>query len=142
MKGNPTMRSTLDVYAQQYADQLTPETKKILVRLADHVLKLVSAAYEADLEVEMRYRDPFTPKVVGLELPPARGEDPSGFRTRMRHNEPALNTLSDAELDVACDVVGRLYAEGHAAGEYLAERHEYLTEEERERMSIIAGWAL
>jgi hypothetical protein len=140
---NPTMRSTLDVYAQQYADQLTPETKQILVRLADHVLKLVHRAYEADFKVMdnvMRERaERREPTPDPLQLLP---RDPSSFRARMRGNEPALGTLSDEELDVAIDVLSHLHAEGHAAGEVLAEEDEYMTEEKRERMSAIARWAL
>src|SRR5262245_56624019 len=130
------MRSTVEVYTQHYADRLTPETKRILVRLTDHVLKLVSAAFEADFNVmddmmrERAERGEPTPDPSQL-LP----RDPSSFRARMRRNESALNTLSDAELDAAIDVVSHLHAEGHAAGEYIAEHGEHMPAEECERMS-------
>jgi len=124
------MRSTLEVYTQQYANQITPETKQILVQLADHMLRLVRKAYETDLERE------------GLTQDTLSNLNDSDFRARLRRNEPALNSLSDEELDVAFNITQHLNAEGHAAGECYAERHEYMTAEERERMSIIASWAL
>lgn len=138
------MRSTSEIYTQQYATRLTPETKQILARLSDDVLRLVHAACEAEGETERAAWEAEADHAAcdaGPDGVLPRYEDPSGFRTRMRRNEPALNSLSDEELDVALDIVCHLGTEGHAAEEYFAESHEYMTKEERERMSIIASWA-
>ena len=108
------MRSVLQYYTWRFTDQLTPEEKQILARLSDNVYRLVRAAFE----------------IAQDQLSPPDGllpgyEDHSGFRTRVRRNEPALKSLSDQELDVMLDAVRRLGPDGYAYEEALAvlEKH-------------------
>ena len=78
----------------RYADRLT-RRRTILARLPDDVFQLAYAALFDGDEIE--------------DLPPYNDEDipewQAQVRSRMRRNEPALNSLSDEELDVAFAVV-------------------------------------
>ena len=125
-----TMRSAIEFYTQKYGDQLTPKAKQIIARLPDGVFKQVRAAFDAGL---------WTPGALDYVSP--EYEDPRDCRARMRRNEPALDALSDEELDIALDVVCCLGRDGHAAEEAIDATGEYMSDEERERMWSIACWA-
>jgi hypothetical protein len=79
----------IEQWRARYADRLTPEGKQILASLSGDVIQLAYAAVSADQ----------------ILAPPDNDEDlfewQAEVRTLMRENVPALNSLSDVELDVA-----------------------------------------
>ena len=100
---NRRAHPVLEYYTWRFTDQLTPKEKQILAAMSDDLYKLVRAAFEMA-------QDQLSPP-DGL-LPGY--EDHSVFRTRVRRDEPALESLSDQELDVALNAVRRLGSDGHA----------------------------
>jgi hypothetical protein len=95
-KAKQTMKqSALDMYTPRYADQLPPKAQQILAQLSDNVVQLAfDAAYSDDDEMS----EPF----------PANDEDRLAYwarqraraRAQLRREVPALNALSDEDLDV------------------------------------------
>jgi hypothetical protein len=112
---NRRAHPVLEYYTWRFTDQLTPKEKQILAAMSDDLYKLVRAAFEMA-------QDQLSPP-DGL-LPGY--EDHSVFRARVRRNEPALESLSDQELDVALDAVRRLGSDGHAVEKFLAKTGEYV----------------
>jgi hypothetical protein len=111
---NRRAHPVLEYYTWRFTYQLTPKEKQILAAMSDDLYKLVRAAFEMA-------QDQLSPP-DGL-LPGY--EDHSVFRTRVRRNEPALESLSDQELDVALDAVRRLGSDGHAVEKFLGKTGEY-----------------
>jgi hypothetical protein len=86
------MRSALDMFTPRYADRLPPEAKRILATLSDNVVRL---AFDAQLDVgdEVAELEPFP----GMDEYWARRKLLT--RARLRRDVPALNALSDEDLD-------------------------------------------
>jgi hypothetical protein len=113
------MRSAaIEFYTQKYGDQLTPEAKQIIARLPDDVFKRVRDGCRKALK------------------------DRTTARTKVRQHEPALDSLSDQELDAALHAVRCLHWDGREAEEALAERGNNMSREEYDRMSATAHWVL
>jgi hypothetical protein len=110
--------SAISRYIDHHADGLGPETRQLLARLPDNAVELAHAALFGD---------------AGVSEPPDNDQ--------VRRNVPALNSLSDDELDLALAVASQWFVDAMAAEEHIAETGEYMTEEEYERMSDIARGA-
>jgi len=95
------MRSALDMYTKRYADQLPPKAQQILAQLSDNVVQLAFDAHMA-VDDEMSESEPF----------PDNDEDRSrywarvsaGACARLRRDVPALEALSDEDLDIVIRV--------------------------------------
>ena len=88
-------------YIDRHADRLDPETRQLLARLPDNAVELAHAAL---------FGDAMMPEP----------SDEAHLRDQVRRNVPALNSLSDAELDLALTVASQWFVDAVAAEEYIA----------------------